>query len=494
MLHVEGMQRQKSGQSEHDPNPGISSFGTTSAAIHASSFVSLRGNQVPLTWAQKWSYSVGHVLNDLCAGCWFSYLLVYMENSVGIDKTLAGVVMLAGQLMDGIATPVVGMLSDKSEGCCKLGKRKSWNVFGAIGVAIFFTLTFGPPFVPPKSIQVVYFCTSAALFNACWASSQISHLTLVPELTDQPEVRTGLYTKRYAFTVLSNMTVFGIFALFTAIAHGSQCSDNISRSVFQDMAYAIVALGIFSTLLFACGTQEHVLCDTTTSNGGTDHPDGATNAWKQWLRRPSFWIAASCYMFARLATNCSQVFIPFVLLKALNAPCAYVALVPFEVYFGSLLATVIMKPLTNRLGKDAVYCIGTIPLTIGAGMFIAMMQWNMNLGVVHLPAVLIGIGTSIIIVMSTGVQADLIGKVQSQDGNGFVYGFCSMTDKVSNGVSVIAIQSLREHYPDSENIILSSTFAGIIVITWLGGVCLIVLWRMLQTGETRANLLRAGSA
>ena len=32
-----------------------------------------------LSFGQTLGYSIGHVLNDLCSGIWFSYLLIYME-------------------------------------------------------------------------------------------------------------------------------------------------------------------------------------------------------------------------------------------------------------------------------------------------------------------------------------------------------------------------------------------------------------------------------
>jgi len=35
--------------------------------------------EVGLSMRQKLSYGVGHVLNDLCASMWFSYLLVFLH-------------------------------------------------------------------------------------------------------------------------------------------------------------------------------------------------------------------------------------------------------------------------------------------------------------------------------------------------------------------------------------------------------------------------------
>lgn len=60
-----------------------------------------------------WAYGIGHLLNDMTSTCWFNYLLFFLTEVV---KTSAGpFTLLAGQLADGIATPIVGALSDKTK-------------------------------------------------------------------------------------------------------------------------------------------------------------------------------------------------------------------------------------------------------------------------------------------------------------------------------------------------------------------------------------------
>ena len=64
------------------------------------------------------AYGVGHFLNDMTATCWFNYLLFFLTEVV---KTDAGpYAILAGQLADGIATPIVGALSDRTK--TRIGK------------------------------------------------------------------------------------------------------------------------------------------------------------------------------------------------------------------------------------------------------------------------------------------------------------------------------------------------------------------------------------
>ena len=42
------------------------------------------------------AYSVGHVYNDLCATMWFSYLLYFLQNVIGLGSTESGMAILAG--------------------------------------------------------------------------------------------------------------------------------------------------------------------------------------------------------------------------------------------------------------------------------------------------------------------------------------------------------------------------------------------------------------
>lgn len=85
-----------------------------------------------ITFKTKLAYGVGHVLNDVCASMWFTYLLVYFHLVLGFSPTYAGVVLLIGQIADALATPFVGLQSDKDDNfwLCRYGKRKTWHLLG----------------------------------------------------------------------------------------------------------------------------------------------------------------------------------------------------------------------------------------------------------------------------------------------------------------------------------------------------------------------------
>lgn len=80
------------------------------------------------------AYGTGHVLNDICASMWFTYLLVFFHLVLGFDPTLCGVVLLIGQIADAMVTPFVGLHSDRNDDfwLCRYGRRKTWHLLGII--------------------------------------------------------------------------------------------------------------------------------------------------------------------------------------------------------------------------------------------------------------------------------------------------------------------------------------------------------------------------
>jgi Na+/melibiose symporter-like transporter len=91
-----------------------------------------------LTKLNVWAYGVGHFINDLVAACWFNYLFFFLKRVV--ITPAASAAMLSGQICDGIATPIVGMLSDKFN--TPIGQRKPWYIGGLILVFSCFIPLF----------------------------------------------------------------------------------------------------------------------------------------------------------------------------------------------------------------------------------------------------------------------------------------------------------------------------------------------------------------
>jgi len=168
---------------------------------------------------------------------------------------------------DAVATPLVGLGSDATrDGCSKvgLGKRKSWNFAGVVLVVLAYTFVFvvcAPCMASGHDINVdtihsfqiektIFLAIACSLFNVGWASVQVSHMSLVPELTAEDGKRVLLNASRYGNTIFSNVIVFlTMFTLLHTLNDGS--NDNKSRpEVYRYLAMLVLGLGGICSLMF----------------------------------------------------------------------------------------------------------------------------------------------------------------------------------------------------------------------------------------------------
>ena len=465
--------------------------------------------RAPLPFRHLATYAVGHVLNDMCAAVWFSYLLLYPQEAEALSGRLAGAVMFSGQLADALATPLVGLASDAGRGCCLLGRRKAWNLAGVLMVAANFSFMFCFSLLPawgalaptPKAAVLGLF---AALFNVGWAAVQVSHMALVPELTRDEGERVQLNSARYAFTVLSNCAVFLVMlGLLPTAASASDTSPDAQYKqprVYQQLALVVLGVGLACSAVFlglgweptaqqlAQRAREDEAAEaggggqggggssssgsssgSSGGSGGPAAPEGAeapllpraaapqrrgsgeegahydVATWRDWLRVPDFWRVMAVYMLVRLSVNISQVYLTFFVVETLAMSQSAVAVTPLLLYLAQLVSTGLSRRIAVRLGRRRSIFLGSA-LTVAAGASMLFIQPGASSPAVYASVLLLGGGLALSMVISVSLEADLVGNRLGSAA--FVYGACSFADKLSSGVFVLGIQTMRDlSYP-----------------------------------------------
>ena len=75
----------------------------------------------------KLGYGTGHIMNDMIAYLGYTYALLFYMNVIKIGRLYAGIIVLVGQIIDGISTVAVGILSSRETNfgfCIRYGKQK----------------------------------------------------------------------------------------------------------------------------------------------------------------------------------------------------------------------------------------------------------------------------------------------------------------------------------------------------------------------------------
>ncbi|KAK7605436.1 hypothetical protein V9T40_007294 [Parthenolecanium corni] len=433
---------------------------------------------VTLSYPVWLAYGVGHVLNDLCSSIWFTYTLLFFEIVLEFDSSLAGAAIVIGQIVDGLSTPIVGILSDKrfDHWIFKYGRRKIWHLLGTILVSISFPFIFSPyygfPHLNPVQ-QLLYYSAFIICFQMGWAATQVSHLSLVPDLTSDQHSRTSLYTIRYSFTVLSNIIVY---IIFLAVLHFNNAkSDNIlgpkDERKFQLLAFIVVVIGAIMSTIFHIGVKEK----HDQSNDGdrliASTPDRLSRL--SLFRNPKMYAVGCIYVATRLFVNLSQVYIPYYIHTYLRLMSKKLAILPLVMYISSFITSTVVHQLNVHFGRKVTYLVGALIgllsclwVHVGRNEDIFFKTYEVY-GVV----IFFGCACAIILVTSLGISADLIG--QDTDNGAFVYGILSFGDKISNGLAVFLIQNLKaNHY---NNYYKNALTIGCAVSLILGSAAILLL-------------------
>ncbi|XP_018427749.1 PREDICTED: major facilitator superfamily domain-containing protein 12 [Nanorana parkeri] len=405
---------------------------------------------------QKLSYAFGHFLNDLCASMWFTYFLIYFHSILGFNSFNAGLLLLVGQIADGICTPLVGYESDHRASSLPYGRRKSWHLVGTLSVILSFPFIFNPCIGctenTPQWVGLIYFIPFIIIFQFGWAASQISHLSLIPDLAKNAHEKVELTALRYAFTVLANISVYAVAWLLLHFQPGKTGHEetHLGRQdipIFRTLSLIVIGVGALFSLLFHIGTKEKQRFEYLVEAENEDCiQEQATlpispksvMLWKHWLLEPSFYQVAILYMCTRLIVNLSQTYIAVYLTNSLHLPKNYIATIPLVMYVSGFISSFLMKPVNTWIGRNLTYFVGLLAISA----FAAWVALDPDLGVaVYGAAIILGSGSATILVTSLSMTADLIGPHSVSAA--FVYGAMSFTDKVANGLAVVAIQSMH---------------------------------------------------
>ncbi|XP_062189750.1 uncharacterized protein LOC133892813 [Phragmites australis] len=379
------------------------------------------------------SYGSGHMLNDITSSCWFTYLLVFLTD-VGLSPSDAAVVMLSGQLADGFTTIFVGELIDR------FGHFKLWHAGGSILVAISFSSVFGSC-VPCKltgtnssTLETVGYSAFAAIFNVGWAVTQVAHMSMVNCMTSNPTSRVSLVSCRNAFTMVANLSLYGIALLiFTQLQ-----SVNVIVQ-YRWIAYVSISLGSCFVIFFLIGTKE------PGSNQHSEDKSLSRISWAYWFKKVLYYQVALVYTLTRLVTNVSQALLAFYVINDLEMHQSSKALVPAIIYICSLIVSVVLQETRWSSWRLKVYFSAGAALWILSGLGIVVLPSRMH-NFMYAISIIIGAANALMTVTSISMEGVLVGE--DLNGCAFVYGSLSFVDKVSCGLALYVLES----YQGSTNI------------------------------------------
>lgn len=386
----------------------------------------------------KIAYALGHIFNDLAAAMWFSYTLIYLQRVTLLKPIVAGALLLLGQIIDAVMTPIFGFLIDRY---CK---KKIWHVVGSVMVTLSFPVIFGGFVNPSTTIAMILYITSITIFQTGWAAVQISHLSMIPSLTNSVLARADLTAIRYSAQVGAAVVAFVVTWIVLPTSGESMAIqlDQQDDYKFRNIALVLTTIGLIATVSFHIFLKANLLEQTVSAKSNIEDPakpsDVSSNRRMSWIDITVLLRVAMLYVASRLFITLATVYMPLYIEETKVDGKQALASVPLISYVSSFTAALLLKYINRICGNKACYFLGAI---IGIIAAVVTETVGGNATVVYVVAVLIGAGSSITMVTALSVTAELIGS--RTERSAFVYSIVTFLDKIITGLVVIFIEKWR---------------------------------------------------
>lgn len=307
-------------------------------------------------------------------------LAYYLTDSIGIAAAVATVLVLVPKVIDVLAYPLIGALSDRAS--FRRGHRTGLMLAGALALPLFFVATFAAPVhwgTTASGVWVMGFFLLASLAYSCF---QVPYLALPAELTEQSGPRLTLLACRVAVLAGTILLVGG---------GGPALRDAFSTDGDDALGYIVMASAVAAVMLigmlwatFVAGRRTIVRADAPAGGLAHEYRDGV-DALR--VTRP-FRLLVAVFCLQAMATAVMLAGGQYVATYVLGDESALTGL--FLALVGPAL---LVMPLWTRLSRakgkvfslgaaSSLFTVATLALTFAG---IAPGAW------IHFPVALAGV-------------------------------------------------------------------------------------------------------
>ena len=145
-------------------------------------------------------YGFGSIAFGIKDGGFTVFLLFFYNQVLGLSATLVGLAIAIAILVDAVADPIIGEVSDNWRS--RIGRRHPFMYGAALPVALFYYLLWSPPHWHGAAL-FAYLVVIAVLVRIAIACYEIPSSALAPELSPDYDQRTSLLAFRWMFGLLA---------------------------------------------------------------------------------------------------------------------------------------------------------------------------------------------------------------------------------------------------------------------------------------------------
>jgi len=377
---------------------------------------------------EKLAYGIGDFSLNICYTSINFYLLFFLVNVAAIRVEIAGSIFLVARLWDALSDYLMGMISDRT--VSRFGKRRIYLLFGAIPLAIAFTLLWIVPFNSQGALIIYYFCITI-VFNTCFTIVAVPYSAMMPELSQDYNERLNISGYRMGLTFLGNLMAAAGVALIVDFIFPGKEAYRQSYPIMGMSFAVIIAICIFITFF---GVHPKVVSEVDRSKSFWQ---SLVSTLVDVLKLKEFRIIMGMFLFNMIALDIISVALVFFLKDVVQLPedLTYVMMgIPLIMAF---LAAPLWVFIGNKLGKQMAYIIGVIYFTLL--LLLCLVIKPGQTAFVTVIVILAGIGISVSQVVPWSIIPDVIEIDEYENGvrrEGAFYGISTFLYKLASALAI----------------------------------------------------------
>jgi GPH family glycoside/pentoside/hexuronide:cation symporter len=383
-----------------------------------------------LTRRQKLMYGAGDIGFSLTSTILGVYFLFFMIEVVGLRPAVAAIPIGIGKVWDFVNDPIFGYLSDRTR--TRWGRRRPYLLFGALPLALTFTMLWYRPGFESTAALVVYYSVAYIIFEASATLLYMPYFALTPELTSDYDERTSLTSYRMFFSILGSLLAFTL----PLIIIGSFIPENAPRVLLMGAIFGLMsALPMFITFF---GTKER------EDYSDLEKPtlwESIKSVWKNVPFRYGLGIFLATWISVDILQTSLLFYVKFVVQRESQND-----IIMATIFVIAMFALPIWNWVSKRWSKRHAYMVG-IAFWAVVQLALITMTPATPLSIILILCSMAGIGVSAAHVLPWAILPDAIEWYEYQTGErheGMFYSITTLARKVTSAVSITFIGPILE--------------------------------------------------
>jgi sugar (glycoside-pentoside-hexuronide) transporter len=393
-----------------------------------------KSNQSRLGWGTRLSYGLGDFYGGASVTVISLLFLYFLTDVVRLPPIVAGGVMFAGRIADGLVDPALGILTDRTKS--RWGRRAPWFLALALPVALVYGLLWSPSPFAAAGPAALWYGLVYVLSVMVFSGVMTPYAALAPELAADYDERSRLVATRMAFSIVSGLAAAVVPKLIVDAFAASGRAD-AGFSVMGWSAGAIFGLTWLYMFFFFKGKGLRPAI--------TEQRAGIIASFRSAFSNRSFRLLIIIYLFSFLGVDLLSAAFVYYLNYWLRQPSLYT-----PVMAALLISAALSLPLhglvSRRLGKRRGFIAGAVFWLFGL-VSLAFLGQDSTPALVLALAALVGIGMGTAYAYPWAMLPETVDVEEAATGSrqeGLYAGVMTFLRQTSSSLAVLGLGAILQ--------------------------------------------------